>query len=90
MISIPLVLLTCNTFAEDAIDELHKESAILVSQERYDDALEVFNQILEIDPDNVKAMVNRSAVLIIIGENEKAISVADKILAIQPNNVKAL
>jgi len=90
MLSIPLVLLTCNTFAEDIIDELHKESALLVSQERYDEALEVFDQILEIDSDNVKAMVNRSAVLVIIGENEKAISVADKILTIQPNNVKAL
>ena len=34
MLSIPLILLTCNTFAdENTIEELHKESAILVSQE---------------------------------------------------------
>ena len=90
MLSIPLILLTCNTFAEDTIEELHKESAILVSQERYNEALGIFDQILEIDPDNVKALINRSAVLTLIGENEKAISVADRILTIEPNNVKAL
>ena len=90
ILSIPLILLTCNTFAEDTIEELHKESAILVSQERYDEALKVFDQILEIDSDNVKAMINRGAVLTLIGENEKAISVADRILTIEPNNIKAL
>jgi len=89
MLSIPLILLTCNTFA-DNIDQLHKESAILVSQERYDEALSIFDQILEIDSDNVKALTNRSAVLTLIGENEKAISVTDRILAIEPNNIKAL
>ena len=90
MLSIPLILLTCNTFADNVIDELHKESAILVSQERYDEALGVFDQILEIDPDNVKALINHGAVLTLIGENERAISVADRILTIEPNNIKAL
>ena len=68
ILTIPLVFLTCNTFADDdVIEELHKESAILVSQERYNDALNVFDHILEIDPNNVKALINRSAVLIEIG-----------------------
>ena len=88
--SISLIFLISNTFAEDTIEELHKESAILVSQERYNEALGIFDQILEIDPDNVKALINRSAVLTLIGENEKAISVADRILTIEPNNIKAL
>ena len=87
---VPLILLTCNTFADSPVEELHKESAILVSQERYDEALGVFDQILEIDPDNVKALINHGAVLTLIGENERAISVADRILTIEPNNVKAL
>ena len=91
LLSIPLILLTTNTFAEnDEIENLHDETAILVSQERYNDALDIFDQILEIDPNNVKALINRSAVLITIGENEKGISDADKILTIEPNNIKAL
>ena len=65
MLSIPLILLTCNTFAdENVIEELHKESAILVSQERYNDALDVFDQILEIDSDNVKALNHKGALLV--------------------------
>ena len=91
MLSIPLILLTCNTFAdENTIEELHKESAILVSQERYNEALDVFDQILEIDSDNVKALINRSAILITTNYNEKAIHDVNRILTIEPNNIKAL
>ena len=89
ILSIPLVLLTCNTFADD-IEKLHEESAILVSQERYDEALHVLDQILEIDSDNVKALINRSAVLITMSYNEKAIHDVDRILTIDSNNIKAL
>ena len=82
---------TCNTFAdENVIEELHKESAILVSQERYNEALDVFDQILEIVSDNVKALINRSAILITTNYNEKAIHDVNRILTIEPNNIKAL
>ena len=87
---VPLILLTCNTFADSPVEELHKESAMLVSQERYNEALDIFDQILEIDPNNVKALINRSAVLITIGEYQKGINDTDRILTIEPNNIKAL
>ena len=88
---IPLILLNSNIFAEDnTIEELHKESAEFVSQSRFNEAIEVFDQILEIDPNNVKALINRSAVLIEIGQNEKALYDTNTILTIDPNNVKAL
>ena len=90
ILSIPLIFLTCNTFAEDStIDQLHDKSAILVSQEQFNEAIRIFDQILEIDPNNVKALINRSAVLITIGENEKGISDTDRILTIDPDNIKA-
>ena len=87
---VPLILLTCNTFADSPVEELHKESAMLVSQERYNEVLDIFDQILEIDPNNVKALINRSAVLITIGEYQKGINDTDRILTIEPNNIKAL
>ena len=88
---IPLILLNSNIFAEDnTIEELHKESADFVSQSRFNEAIEVFDQILEIDPNNVKALINRSAVLIEIGQNEKALYDTNRILTIDPNNIKAL
>ena len=72
------------------IDELHKESAILVSQERYDEALGVFNQILEIDPDNVKALNHKGATLVKMEEFEHSLEYFDKALELQPNNTKIL
>ena len=90
MLSIPLVLLTCNTFAEDIIDELHKESAILVSQERYGEALKVFDQILEIDPDNVQALNHKGTTLVKMEEFENSLKYFDKALELQPNNTKIL
>ena len=91
ILTIPLVFLTCNTFADDdVIEELHKESADFVSKSQFNEAIGVFDQILKIDPNNLKALINRSAVLIEIGQNEKAIYDTNRILTIDPNNVKAL
>ena len=91
ILTIPLVLLTSNTFAENnTIEELHKESAILVSQGKFGEAIEIFDHILEIDPKNVKALINRGAILITIGQNEGGINDADEVLTIDPNNIKVL
>ena len=91
MLSIPLILLTCNTFAdENTIEELHKESAILVSQERYNEALDVFDQILEIDSDNVKALNHKGTVLVKMENFQQSLEYFDKALMIEPNNIKIL
>ena len=90
MLSIPLILLTCNTFAEDTIEELHKESAILVSQERYNEALGIFDQILEIDPDNVKALNHKGTTLVKMKEFGNSLEYFDKALELQPNDVKVM
>ena len=91
MLSIPLILLTCNTFAdENTIEELHKESAILVSQERYEQALGVLDQILEIDSDNVKALNHKGALLVKMENFQQSLEYFDKAIIIEPNNIKIL
>ena len=91
MLSIPLILLTCNTFAdENTIEELHKESVILVSQERYNEALGVFDQILEIDSDNVKALNHKGALLVKMENFQQSLEYFDKAIIIEPNNIKIL
>jgi len=91
ILTIPLILLNSNIFAEDnTVEELHKKSADFVSKSQFNEAIGVFDQILKIDPNNLKALINRSAVLIEIGQNEKAIYDTNRILTIDPNNVKAL
>ena len=91
MLSIPLILLTCNTFAdENVIEELHKESAILVSQERYEQALGVLDQILEIDSDNVKALNHNGSLLVKMENFQQSLEYFDKAIIIEPNNIKIL
>ena len=91
MLSIPLILLTCNTFAdENTIEELHKESAILVSQERYEQALGVLDQILEIDSDNVMALNHKGTVLVKMENFQQSLEYFDKAIIIEPNNIKIL
>jgi len=91
ILSIPLILLTCNTFAdENTIEELHKESAVLVSQERYNEALDVFDQILEIDSDNVKALNHKGALLVKMENFQQSLEYFDKAIIIEPNNIKIL
>ena len=91
MLSIQLILLTCNTFAdENTIEELHKESAILVSQERYEQALGVLDQILEIDSDNVKALNHKGALLVKMENFQQSLEYFDKAIIIEPNHIKIL
>ena len=91
ILSIPLILLTCNTFAEsDIIEKLHDESAILVSQEKFNDALAIFDHILEIDPNNVKALNHKGTVLVKMENFQQSLEYFDKALMIEPNNIKIL
>jgi len=88
---IPLILLTCNTFAEsDIIEGLHDESAILVSQEKFNDALTIFDQILEIDPNNVKALNHKGTVLVKMENFQQSLEYFDKAIMLEPNNIKIL
>ena len=91
ILSIPLILLTCNTFAEtNMIEGLHNESVILVSQEKFNDALAIFDQILEIDPNNVKALNHKGTLLVNKEIFQQSLEYFDKAFMIEPNNIKIL
>jgi len=91
ILSIPLILLTCNTFAEtNMIEGLHNESVILVSQEKFNDALAIFDQILEIDPNNVKALNHKGTLLVKMENFQQSLEYFDKAIMIEPNNIKIL
>ena len=91
ILSIPLIFLTCNTFAEDStIDQLHDKSAILVSQEQFNEAIRIFDQILEIDPNNVKALSHKGIVLVKMKNFEQSLIYFNKALELQPNDIQIL
>ena len=72
------------------VKEWHAIGITLVSEERYEEAIKYYDKILEIDPEDQKALLNKGSVLKDLERYEEAIKYYDKILEINPNNVKAL
>jgi len=72
------------------IEGLHNESVILVSQEKFNDALAIFDQILEIDPNNVKALNHKGTLLVKMENFQQSLEYFDKAIMIEPNNIKIL
>ena len=72
------------------VKDWHAIAAALISNGRYEEAISYYDHILEINPDDQKALLNKGSVLIELNRIEEAIKYYDKILEINPNNVKAL
>jgi len=74
----------------DNAKDWHAIAAALISNGRYEEAILYYDHILEINPNDEKALLNKGSVLIELSKNEEAIKYYDRILEINPNNVKAL
>jgi len=72
------------------VTEWHAISAALISENRHEEAIKYYDKILEISPDDQKALLNKGSVLKDLDRHEEAIKYYDKILEISPNHVKAL
>ena len=72
------------------VKDWHAIAAALISNGRYEESISYYDHILEINPDDQKALLNKGSVLIELNRIEEAIKYYDRILEINPNNVKAL
>ena len=72
------------------IDTLFEESVNKIQFGEYEQALAYFDKILELDPENVKALMNKASVLVSLKKHSDAICYFDKVLEIEPKNVDAL
>ena len=72
------------------VKEWHAIGIALVSEGRYEEAIKYYDRILEIDPEDQKALLNKGSVLKDLERYEEAIKYYDKILEIDPDHVKAL
>jgi len=61
-----------------------------INQSEYENSIELFNKVLEIEPDNIVALSNKGFALLKIERNNDATLVYDKILEIDPSNIDAL
>jgi len=72
------------------VKEWHAIGIALISEDRYEEAIKYYDKILEINPEDQKALLNKGSVLKDLKRYEEAIKYYDKILEINPNHVKAL
>jgi len=72
------------------IEEWHAIAASLISNGKYEESIVYYDKILEINPEDQRALLNNGSVLIELDRYQEAIKYYDRILEINPNNVKAL
>jgi len=61
-----------------------------VKQGRLDEALELYDKVLELNPANTEAWNNRGVTLFRMGRLEEALECSNRALEIEPNNLEAL
>ena len=72
------------------VKEWYAIGIALISENRYEEAIKYYDKILEINPNDEKALLNKGSVLIELDRIEEAIKYYERIIEINPNNVKAL
>jgi len=63
---------------------------IAFENQRYQNAIILYDRALEIDPEHVTALINKGITLIQINQTEEGIAQIDKALEIKPNHIAAL
>ena len=76
--------------SQDNVDDLFKKGLEATFKHKYDEAIQYFDKVLEINPKNVDALNNKAAALIKLAKYDEAIQYLDKILEIDPKNAVAL
>ena len=72
------------------VKEWHAIAAALISEGRHEESIKYYDKILEINPDDQKALLNKGSVLRDLERYDESIKYYDKILEINPDHVKAL
>jgi len=70
------------------IEELFLEGARILTLKQFDSALEIFNKVLEMDPNYVKALEARAVIYMQKGELELAESDLERAIEVEPNNAR--
>ncbi len=70
------------------IEELFLEGARVLTLKQFDSALEIFNKVLELDPNHVKALEARAVIYMQKEEMELAENYLQKAISIEPENAR--
>jgi len=62
----------------------------LYNKGEYEEAIEYFDKMLQLDPNNVYTLIGKGNSFIYLGKYVEALVYYDKVLAIDPDNIRAL
>ena len=87
-----------NAIAEEEPSELinnnvkdwHAIAVTLISEGKFEESIRYYDMILDINPDDQRALLNKGSLLLELGKYDESIRNYDMILDINPKNVKAL
>ena len=68
------------------IQEWHAIAAALISNGRYEESIKYYDMILEINPNNVKALASKGIALSHLQKYDEALFILDEALALEPDN----
>ena len=72
------------------VKEWHAISIALILEGKHEESIKYYDKILEMNPKDQKALLNKGSVLRDLEKYEESIKYYDKILEMNPNHVKAL
>jgi tetratricopeptide (TPR) repeat protein len=70
------------------VSDYMNRAYIMMINKRYHEAIEVYDHILERDPNNVEALIRKGIALHSLGRFDEAISAYDKVLKINRDDVR--
>jgi len=90
LISLTLLIIFPTAYSQTDEDLLMEKGINAVNDSRYKEAITYFDKILESDPENVQALINKGTTLGFLKKHSDAIYYFDKVLEIEPNKISAL
>ncbi len=90
LISLTLLIIFPTAYSQTDEDSLMEKGIKAVNDSRYKEAITYFDKVLESDPENVQALINKGTTLGFLKKHSDAIYYFDKVLEIEPNKISAL
>ena len=74
----------------ESVEELHDAAYQFMESENFSDAIDTYSKILELQPNDEQALLNRAIALTQVDSFDNALRDIDSVLLLNPNNKKAL
>lgn len=76
-------------FSQDSPDATAEKGIELLNSDNYDEALKTFDQVLSIDQNNIKSLLNKGLILYFKQKHQEALPLLDKVIELDSKNKEA-